>query len=436
MLGLTRKLPTKLLGLFVCLSTLASPAKAQAPRDAVKTPAEFRSAHFLLHTDMPAADARKLLDRLEVILGLISKYWGEPPQGEIECYVVRDLAMWPVDAISEIGRAKIKQASGITTTETVSQGKRFLAGKSIVYAAADTGTAEHEIVHAYCGQTFGRTGPLWYSEGMAEMGQFWQPHDKGVHVKPHIINYLRSESSASVREVVADNAADGQTKGAARSGDSWQAYANRWALCHLLANNPNYAARFRSMGLGFLSGAKVRFREAFGAQIDELQFEYGQFLSQIEQGYRADLCRWDWHHKFREPTTTATSARIMANRGWQPSGALVVHGQNYKYAASGAWRIEGDGHELSAKGAQSGAGCLEGVIFHDFELSEPFQLGESGTFAPPVSGKLFLRCREPWHELANNSGQMTVKISISGDVPAPADAAAADSSVSQRASAR
>jgi 4-aminobutyrate aminotransferase/(S)-3-amino-2-methylpropionate transaminase len=64
-------LPIYLLGLFVCLSALASQANAQAPRDAVRAPADFRSAHFLLHTDVPAADARKLLDRLEVILGLI-----------------------------------------------------------------------------------------------------------------------------------------------------------------------------------------------------------------------------------------------------------------------------------------------------------------------------------------------------------------------------
>src|SRR5262245_25025075 len=108
MLVLTRKLRIKLLTLCVCLSAFESPAKAQAPRDAVKAPADFRSAHILLHTDLPAADARKLLDRMEVILGLISKYWGEPPQGEIECYVVRDLAVWPADKISEIGRTKIK----------------------------------------------------------------------------------------------------------------------------------------------------------------------------------------------------------------------------------------------------------------------------------------------------------------------------------------
>jgi hypothetical protein len=414
----------KSLAAIVCLCSLATVAQAQAPRDAVANPAEFRSTHFLLHTDLPAPDARKLLDRLEVILGLISKYWGQPPRGEIECYVVRDLAVWPADAISEIGRAKIKQASGITTTETVSQGKRFLAGKSIVYAAADTGTPEHEIVHAYCGQTFGRTGPLWYSEGMAELGQFWQPNGKGVLVKRHIIEYLRSQAPELVREIVADNAADGHSKGAARTGDSWQAYAARWALCHLLVNNPNYSARFRSLGLGFLGGAKVRFRDAFGAQSDELQFEYRLFVENIEQGYRVDLCRWDWHHKFREPTSLAISARVLANRGWQPSGALLAKGKSYDYTASGTWRVGGSHDELSAAGAQRGEGRLEGVLFNDFELSEPFPLGEQGSLVAPGDGQLFLRCREPWHELADNSGQLTVKISTSGGQPSAANAGA------------
>jgi hypothetical protein len=408
-----------------CICGAATFAQAQAPRDAITKPAEFRSTHFLLHTDMPAADARKLLDRLEVILGLISKYWGQPPNGEIECYVVRDLAMWPPEALSDVGRAKIKQASGITTTQTISQGKRFLGGKSIVYAAADTGTAEHEIVHAYCGQTFGRTGPLWYSEGMAELGQFWRPNEKGVQTKRHIIDYLRSEAPAQVREIVADNAADGEAKGAARTGDSWQAYAARWALCHLLVNNPNYAPRFRSLGLGYLNGAKVRFRDAFGAQADELQFEYRLFVENIEQGYRVDLCRWDWHHKFREPIGVASTARVMANRGWQPSGALVTQGKTYDYAATGTWKTDDSKMEVTADGAPRGAGRLEGVIFKDFALSEPFSLGEQGSFVAPGDGQLFLRCREPWHGLADNSGQLTVKISTSGGKVSAASAAAA-----------
>jgi hypothetical protein len=148
-------------------------------------------------------------------------------------------------------------------------------------------------------------------------------------------------------------------------------------------------------------------------------------VENLAQGYRVDLCRWDWHHKFREPSSVATSARVLANRGWQPSGALLANGKSYDYTASGTWRVGGSRDELSADGAPRGEGRLEGVLFKDFELSQPFPLGEQGSLVAPGDGQLFLRCREPWHELADNSGQLTVKISTSGGQPSAANAGAA-----------
>jgi hypothetical protein len=374
---------------------------------------------------LPSADARKLLDRLEAILSLISKYWGLPPQGEIECYVVRNLDAWPPDSLSGMGRAKIAVGSGITFTETINRGKQFLSGKSIVYAAADTGTPEHEIVHAYCGQTFGRTGPLWYSEGMAELGQFWQAGRGDVRVKQHMIDYLRKQAPESVAQIVAADAADGDTSGTARTGDSWQAYAARWALCHLLVHNPNYAPRFRTLGLGYLNGAKASFREAFGAQQDELEFEYRQFLQNLTQGYRVDLCKWDWHRKFRELSTAPLSAKVIANRGWQAAGALVSAVASYEFSATGTWHLGETAPDVTAAGLPGGRGQLEAVVFHDFELSEPFLLGAGGTFSPPRDGQLFLRCREPWNELADNTGFVTVKLRKSSNEKTPESAGTA-----------
>ncbi|TXT16734.1 MAG: hypothetical protein FD138_4703, partial [Planctomycetota bacterium] len=47
-------------------------------------PKEFRSANFLVHTDLPADEAQDLLKRLETMLTLISKYWGKPNKQTIE----------------------------------------------------------------------------------------------------------------------------------------------------------------------------------------------------------------------------------------------------------------------------------------------------------------------------------------------------------------
>ena len=57
---------------------------------------------------------------------------------------------------------------------------------------------------------------------------------------------------------------------------------------------------------------------------------------------------------------------------------------------------------------------MEGVIFQNFTLSEPFALGAYGTFTPPSAGQLYLRCRDRWNELADNRGMMSVKIKRTG----------------------
>ncbi|MEX0679205.1 MAG: hypothetical protein WD063_19170 [Pirellulales bacterium] len=377
--------------------------------------ADYRSTHFVLHTDLSSQEAGGLLRRLETMLALVSNYWGRPLEGTIECYVVRDLGAWPEDALDRSGRAKIEQGAGITHVETLNRGPQVLSAKAVVYAAADRGTPEHEAVHAYCGQTFGRMGPLWYSEGMAEMGQYWRQGDTSVHCPAYVIDYLRASRAKPVRRILAED--DTGPRGAApiRTGDSWQNYSWRWALCHLLANNPNYADRFRPLGLGYLSGAPVSFADTYGAMMDEIEFEYRFFLRHVDEGYRVDLCGWNWKRKFREPAGSAVvRSRIVANRGWQPSGAILHRGEKYDYTAGGIWQIAPQRRDVTADGLDDGAGRLEGVIFRDFNLSEPFALSACGTFTAPHDGRLFLRCRDKWNELADNSGFVAVKIKNSG----------------------
>ncbi len=247
-------------------------------------PADYQSSHFLLHTDLSNKEAQELLKRLESMLDLISRYWARQPVGVIECYVVRDLAKWPAGMLDPAGRAKIEEGAGVTLTETLTVAgprgtRRRVASKSVVYAAADRGTPQHEAVHAYCGQTFGALGPLWYAEGMAEMGQYWAKEDPSVHIEPVVLRYLRSSRPQTLRDIVQTNSARSFT------GDSWQNYAWRWALCHLLANNTNYRDRFRPLGLGFLADEKVSFESTYGAMAEEISFEYLFFVKHLEQGF-------------------------------------------------------------------------------------------------------------------------------------------------------
>ena len=131
-------------------------------------PRELRSAHFVLQTDLSDRSANILLAKLETVYGFASGYYGRQPQRPIECYIVRDLANWPT-GLDEVGVEQIRDDSGITVVQRL--GKQT---KVVVYACDDHATAQHEAVHAFCAQTFGGIGPVWYAEGMAELGQYWQ----------------------------------------------------------------------------------------------------------------------------------------------------------------------------------------------------------------------------------------------------------------------
>jgi hypothetical protein len=243
---------------------------------------------------------------------------------------------------------------------------------------------------------------------MAEMGQYWREGEKAVVADSHVVKYLQQSPPQSLAEIVAP----GQV-----TGDSWQNYAWRWALCHLLANNENYASRFRPLGLGLLMEQPVSFEQVYGPMANEISFEYLFFLKHFDAGYRVDLCSWDWKRKFRPLAVNSSnviSVRVIAARGWQGTGLSLASGAEYEFAATGKWQLAKEGDSLSADGDDGGAGRLVGVLLKDFELGEPFELGATGSFTAAGDGNLYLRCRDAWNEVADNKGQLTVKLKLKG----------------------
>jgi hypothetical protein len=53
-----------------------------------------------------------------------------------------------------------------------------------------------------------------------------------------------------------------------------------------------------------------------------------------------------------------------------------------------------------------------GILFEDYQLSDPFELGSSGEWEAPSDGQLYLRCHDDWNSLADNSGSVTVKLKL------------------------
>ncbi len=372
-------------------------------------PRDYTSRNFLLHTDLSPEEAKELLQRLETMIVQVGRYWGKPNAQQIELYVTNNVSVWPAGFFPPEAVDSLTSGGGLTMSQTRvainrATGKKaaHLGTKSIVYAVADRGTPQHEAVHAYCSQSFGTTGPTWFSEGIAELGHYWRDKDVSVQIHPQVLKYLQTSEPKALGDIVDSSE---------RTGDSWQNYAWRWALCHLLAFNPNYSERFRPLGLQILGEQGATFQSVYGPMAPEIAFEYRFFLDHVDNGFRVDLCRWDWKTKaVGIRGSSNVQAKIEAARGWQCSRLLAKEGQSYEYTATGEWSLEKDGEKLTADGSADGKGRLVGVLFNDYRLSDPFPLGTTGRWAAPSDGILFIRCEDEWSSIADNTGVITLKI--------------------------
>lgn len=412
---------------------------------------EFTSKNFVVHTDLPEKETQEVLERLESTLGRISSYWGRRPKQKVVCYIADDLENWrDADFPHGFARALIGGVGGGAYCES-SPGERSNL-KVTVYASSRLGLVEHESVHAYCGQTFGATGADWYKEGMAEMAFHGRAGKMEVECDAKIIKYLRGSPRKSVHQItnagrmnedlsrslvrmLSASEAGSQSQNNARlldwkreHGDSVrlsrESYHSCWALCHFLSHNPNYEKRFRQLGRGYLTPRANDhqqihlFPDLFGSMQAEIDFEYRFFLDRIDVGYRVDLCSWDWKGEFRTlDPGQSRSARIKAAFGYQPSGLRVVKDREYSFESSGTWQIADQGTELDADGNPQGLGRLEGVIMSGYTLTEPIELGRSGSFKAPVDGRLYLRCRDRWTEIGDNAGSLLVQFENQAATP-------------------
>ena len=362
-------------------------------------PADYRSQHFVLHTDLSADDAQALLDECEAMYGYLASYFNRRAPGLIECYVVDSLERWPENGLDPRGRQAVELGAGTTLTHTVRSRGTFRA-TSVVYAAAVSGSAKHEVVYAFCRHAFAEVGPLWYAEGMAEMGQYWKEGQLGVDCDEAIARHLRESEPRPLAEILAMDV---------RSGEN---YGWAWSLCHLLAGNPNYQERFSRWGQNVLARKPIKFEQTFGRQLEQIEFEHRLLLTHLARGYRVDLCAWDWETKFARPQTGAKlECEVVAARGWQATGWKLAAGDRLVYRASGSWQLA-PGRRATAAGISGGQGRLTAVLLADGKLGEPFPLGQTGGVTVPAPGELFVRCGDAWNELSDNSGSIKLTLEM------------------------
>ena len=405
------------------------------PLQQQKSLREYRSQYLVVYTDLPEADAKPAIKSLERTLTFAARYWGQDPRGQIECYLLHDIGhVADADLPHRLSRVLVEGVGGATLSN-LSRTRKSIRNSPIVVASTTPGVAEHEIVHAYCTQTFGFTGPGWYREGMAEMVVLNCTRDSGVVCTDQQLQLLRGSDQTTIAEVLTGGGfgvrifeslntmlvdpknqdrqvpfSDWQQKDTDNVAGAREDYLRSWALCYMLLHNPNYATRFRLLGHRHVTTNDDVFLTVFAAMEKEVAFEYAFFLRNIGIGYRVDLCSWDWNKKNRAlERGESLSTRVEAKKGYQASGLSVTTGQTYRYDAVGSWSTSAHSGATEANGNADQRGQLMGVIMNGFQLGEPFSLGNVGTFESKATGHLYLRCNDAWNEVHDNDGRVVVK---------------------------
>jgi hypothetical protein len=400
--------------LLLAALAIATPAAAQEPAQARppaasrhpilsdeprREPRPIRSRHFSFLSDVSDREAKRILDKLETMVGLLDRYFGRRQRGVIEGFIVHDLAVWPEGVLTEpLGIEKIKEPAGICFTTALGPERR-----AVLYACDDPGIIQHECTHGFCHLTFGGVGPLWLAEGLAELGRWWREKEKGVNVAPVILDHLHDAPRPTLAAITAPNQPP---------SNDWRNYTWRYALCKMLLDNPNYADRFRGLAVALMEGQPgVSFESVYGPVSREVAFEFGQFLTHVGNGYRADLTAWPWKAKQRKLAPGGVGrAKVKGAAGWQASGVEVEAGAVYVITAEGAWRMAADAEPNGPEGDAAGRGRLTGALFADFTLSPEIPLGSHSSWIAPADGVLMLRAADAWTELADNDGTLSITI--------------------------
>lgn len=389
---------------------------------------EHRSKHFLIHTDVAQDEVVKIAQRMETSLATAKKFWGKPPRERIECFVIGDLSKWSTDAFpNEDVRSLIQYVGGGTDVIKVTDKRKRSHWQPRVFATATPGVAEHEIVHAYCVSAFGETGPEWFREGMAELASYGAD-DAEIRCPAECLPLLskkpRGLSDITNRQNLAGTISDSLARAtkhepssrtekwgrtdtgafhAARASNYWS-----WALCHLLYHSPNYQKRFRMYGRCQLSTESCQFDRAFGSVKNHIDFELRHFLANAGPGYRVDLCRWDWKTPAKTLRLGETAkVKIKARRGFQASGVVLETNAKYRWSVEGRWRTSAkQPMPVSLDEIEK----VEAVAISNFQLSPAWSLEGESSFVAKQDGTLHLRCKDDWTKLADNVGNVTVRV--------------------------
>jgi len=293
----------------------------------------------------------------------------------------------------------------------------------------------HEGVHGFMNRVLGGTGPPWYSEGMAELLGTHRWVDGNLTV-----NYFPQDKTETPDWGRVKIVRDGYSAGKALTLEEIMRYDTTahlrtepygwcWAACTFFQHHPRtrepfakLRSRARITGFGFADD----FEEALKSDWDEINEQWQLFVVNMDYGYDLESALVVHHKEPAVEVETSADATISASRGWQSTGLKLAAGVQYRIQAHGkykvndqpkVWWCEPAGvtihyHQGFPLGALLGAlrneeTPLRGGIT---PLARPGVIGSDLTITHPSGGVLYLQVNEASGELANNEGEIIVRV--------------------------
>lgn len=289
--------------------------------------------------------------------------------------------------------------------------------------------ALHEGTHWYSLQVAGDLGPAWYAEGVAELNGThrlegdrlqlrWFPQSRDETPLWGRILLVRKALAAGERLTLDELWALPQ-----EAPRQLTAYGWCWAGCTFLDGHPRAHQAFRALAqlLG-QNGFADRVHEAFAPLRPQLDWEWQQFLDELDYGY--DLQRSAVSYAEGQPLDGPVQLDVASDRAWQSSGLRVEAGRSYAIVAQGRfqiarttrpWPCEPGGVTIRYYAGRPLGRLLAAVVPDDAPINAaPWRaaksIGLGATLRPAESGTLYFRLNDSPAALDDNAGAAHVTI--------------------------
>ena len=293
----------------------------------------------------------------------------------------------------------------------------------------------HEGTHSVMNRIFGRLGPAWYREGIAELVATHQYSDGKLKLAHFPSDKKKVEQWGRIR-IVKDQIREGKIRSiqsivGARPREflNVESYAWSWALQVFAHHHPLFGQTFVNLqNEMYLStdGVTHRFLQSYHANQHEFDSAWSLFLHHLDYGY--DLKREIIAHKktliplSKQIATTS----IDVTMGWQSTGFVLPNNSVLDIVAGGRFRVAQDsqpwwcepqgvtleyyqGHPL---------GMLLAVVVNSKAadsveaFTHPTAIGRRGQITTIRGGILYLRINERADKLEDNQGTISVKVKL------------------------